>query len=188
MSEHLYGEGTSTFGLTEGYRLKVTQELGTDSPLTWNDEETEDGWAYRQWAAGEVYFVEMQREKVYVNPDDDRDIHIEWVDVDDAAIGNNYLTPADVDEGISRTSALDVAREHGWPGAKPVEYRVEKIGKKGNRTLGAAKPSILEAVGSVVPDSMTMQRRYEIARSLDLKGRAGHVWTDYVLHRQGEGA
>lgn len=188
MSEHLYGEGTSTFGLTEGYRLKVTQELGTDSPLTWNDEETEDGWAYRQWAAGEVYFVEMQREKVYVNPDDDRDIHIEWADVDDAALGDCYLTATDTDEGVSRYSALDVAREHGWPGVKPVQYRVERIDKFGDRTPGSEKPTIEEAFAEVAHGGMSTRERHHAVQMLALRSRTGYRWTDYVLYRQGEGA
>lgn len=110
----MYDEGVYTEGMRAGYRLRVERETGKDSPLTWNDEETREGWAYRQWLAGRVFRVFAEQEKTYANIHDPRDVITVWDEVDD--IGDCYLTPADEAEGIMEYSALTAASEHGFPG------------------------------------------------------------------------
>lgn len=195
MDKHLYDQGTSDYGMKDGYRLRVVQDEGTDSPLTWNDEETRDGWAYKQWRASEVYIVHLEKRVRLVNAEDPTDVREEW-DLADS-LGDCYLTPADSDQRITRYSAWDVARDHFAEAIAPhaITYRLTRTTSKDRlyevRTSGEHL-SIAAALDELAPigdregtnrftAKMDGERRDQVIANLERRGHSGYTWVDFTL-------
>lgn len=93
--------------IKEGYRLVVEQDHDAEDPRSWGEHVTRNSPAYRQWTAGRVYTVDLERLDWIVN-ERTGNRRTSWEQVD--SLGGNYLD--------SNYDAVDVAREHfpEWKG------------------------------------------------------------------------
>lgn len=74
--------------INPGYRLQIEHDSDAESPLEWGDHITTESDEYKEYVAGRVYGVTVEREETYTN-DRTGDKRIEWDAV--AYRGGNYF-------------------------------------------------------------------------------------------------